>query len=93
MIARALHYVVTPGYAEALNLRLKDGRLFEPRDLSSGSAPMIVNEEFVRAYLADGRPVVGRQFGGREGEPPTEIIGVVANVLKDGLDAEPQNET
>jgi predicted permease len=92
LIARAISYVVTPGYAEALKLRLRDGRLFEPRDMSSGILPMLVNEEFVRAYLSDGRPVVGRQFPGPPEEPPREIIGVVGNVLKDGLDAQPQSE-
>ena len=92
LIARAVSYVVTPGYAEALKLRLRQGRLFEPRDMSSGVIPMLVNEEFVRAYLSDGRPVIGRQFPGSPEVPPREIIGVVGNVLKDGLDAQPQTE-
>jgi putative ABC transport system permease protein len=91
-IARAALYVVTPGYAEALKLRLRDGRLLEARDFSSGVVPMLVNEEFVRAYLSDGRPVIGRQFPGRPGDQPREIVGIVGNVLKDGLDAQPQSE-
>jgi putative ABC transport system permease protein len=32
---RVLSYVVTPGYAEALQLRLKDGRFFNERDVTS----------------------------------------------------------
>jgi putative ABC transport system permease protein len=90
--ARAITYVVTPGYAEALSLQVLEGRLFEARDLSSGVMPMVVNEAFARDYFDDGRPVVGRQFPGTAGDPPREIIGIVRHVLKDGLDAQPQNE-
>src|SRR5262249_8815598 len=48
---RAISYVVTPGYAEALGLRLRSGRLFADGDLSGGMTPWIVNEEFARLYL------------------------------------------
>ncbi len=93
--ARALAYVVTPGYAEALQLRLKQGRLLTASD-ASPSRPVVVNEEFVRTYLNDGRPVVGRSLTlpAPPGEPTveTEIVGVVANVLKDGFDRRPQPE-
>ncbi|MDP1568801.1 MAG: ABC transporter permease [Vicinamibacterales bacterium] len=94
--ARALAYVVTPGYAEALSLRLRDGRLFTAGDLGGGGRTMLVNEEFVRTYLIDGRPVVGRTITlpGPPEEPAAdvEIVGVVANVLKDGFDRRPQAE-
>ena len=90
--ARAITYVVTPGYAEALSLRLRQGRLFSAADLASGTRPMLVNEEFVRAYLSDGEPTVGRRLDGlfRGDEVPTEIVGVVADVLRGGLDDRPQ---
>ncbi len=96
--ARAIAYAVTPGYAEALSLRLVAGRFFVPEDLGAGVRPMLVNEEFVRSYLrsdlSGGRPVVGRRFEAGDGEEdarPTEIVGVVGNVLHDGLDAEPRS--
>ncbi len=95
--ARAVTYVVTPGYSEALSLRLREGRFHNRGDLGTGIRTVVVNDEFVRSYLADGEPVVGRRWQGLgrpDGHPgaPTEIIGVVANVLKDGLDTEPQAE-
>jgi putative ABC transport system permease protein len=94
--ARALAYTVTPGYAEALNLRLRDGRLFTATDLGGSAGVMLVNEEFVRAYLNDGRPVVGRviTFPGPPDQPSVdvEVAGVVGNVLKDGFDRQPQAE-
>jgi putative ABC transport system permease protein len=92
--ARALQYVVTPGYAEALGLRLKGGRLFRESDLGSDVRPWIVNQEFARLYLPP------EAIGYRWKVPATattperinEIIGVIANVLKFGNDAPPQPE-
>jgi len=53
----------------------------------------MVNQEFVRQYLSGG-PVSGRRFAGllTEKDQFTEIIGVVANVLKDGLDGRARPE-
>ena len=42
---RVLSYVVTPGYAEAMQLRLKEGRFFNERDTTSGVRAAIVNQE------------------------------------------------
>ncbi|MGE3190427.1 MAG: ABC transporter permease, partial [Vicinamibacterales bacterium] len=96
VVARALSYTVTPGYAEALALHLVDGRLLAPGDRGAATQALVVNEEFVRAYLDDGRPVVGRRYEDilvRDGEHLTsEIVGVVGNVLKDGPDRQPQPE-
>jgi predicted permease len=94
VVARALQYVVTAGYAEALKLRIKEGRAITLADESSPIEAMLVNEAFVRAYITDGRPVVGRRFNGllAKGDLTTEIVGVVGDVLKDGLDTKPQPE-
>lgn len=91
-VAQARIYIVTPGYAEALRLRLLTGRLFDTRDLTSSVVPMIVNEEFVRRYL-QGTAVIGRRFEHVDGQEDTaEIVGVLVNVLKDGNDKQPQPE-
>jgi putative ABC transport system permease protein len=94
-IARARTYVVTSGYAEALGLTLKAGRLFSEGDVQAAARPMIVNEEFARQYLQNQPAIVGFAFG----DPSktdlgtrTEIVGLVANVLKDGNDSPPQPE-
>ena len=94
VVARALQYVVTAGYAEALKLRIKEGRAITVADESSPVEAMLVNEAFARAYITDGRPVVGRRFTGllAKGNLTTEIVGVVGDVLKDGLDTKPQPE-
>ena len=90
--ARAVTYVITPGYTEALAMSLKEGRSFTAPDLASGSRRMLVNEEFARSYLNDGEPVAGRRLDAnvRGDDIPTEIIGVVGDVLREGLDDTPQ---
>jgi putative ABC transport system permease protein len=92
--ARALQYIVTPGYAEALGMRIKEGRLFHPADATSPIQALIVNEAFARTYITDGQTPVGRRYRGLLANPETttEIVGVVGNVLKDGLDGQPQPE-
>jgi predicted permease len=90
---RSVTYVVTPGYAEALGLRLKQGRWFTETDRLPGTRKMLVNEEFVRQYLTG--TVVGRRFGDlflNDRDTTTEIVGIVGNVLKDGNDRQPQPE-
>ena len=92
--ARAVLYVVTPGYAEALGLRLKSGRLFRDSDVGNEVRPWIVNEEFARLYLPP-RPI-GYQWSvpaTRDTAARTnEIVGIVANVLKGGNDSAVQPE-
>jgi predicted permease len=91
-VARALSYQVTPGYAEALGLRLRRGRLFTDADQASGTRTWIVNEEFARQFLPPNP--VGYRFEQRSdtGPIPIEIVGIVGNVLKDGNDRKPQPE-
>jgi putative ABC transport system permease protein len=91
-IARALSYIVTPGYQEALGLRLRKGRFFVDGDVSSGTRAWVVNEEFARSYLPP-EPLGYRFEQTSDTAPvPIEIVGIVANVLKDGNDRKPQPE-
>jgi putative ABC transport system permease protein len=93
VMTRSITYVATPGYAEAVGLRLREGRFFTRDDQRPGVRSLIVNEEFVRRYLRG--PVIGRRFerlySGEE-SVPTEIVGVVGNVLKDGNALAPEPE-
>jgi putative ABC transport system permease protein len=88
--ARAISYIVTPGYQDALGLRVRQGRLFTDADVSSGTRAWVVNEEFARLYLPP-QPL-GYQFQQQvdNEKRPVEIVGIVANVLKDGNDRKPQ---
>jgi putative ABC transport system permease protein len=94
VVARALQYVVTDGYAEALGLRVKEGRSFQPSDAAAPVQAMLVNESFARTYMNDGKPVIGRRYRGLVSADTvtTEIVGVLGDVLKDGLDTTAQSE-
>jgi putative ABC transport system permease protein len=91
---RALTYWITPGYAEALGLRLREGRFFVDADARAGTLATIVNQEFVRQHV--GAPqVTGLRIPnlvGQDQRVTAEIVGVVGNVLKDGNDRQPQPE-
>ncbi len=94
LVATALRAGITPGYAEALGMRLKEGRFFRESDTTSTIRPMLVNEAFAKTYFTDGRPATGRRFRGlfpRLGEDTVvEVVGVVADMLPDALDARAQ---
>jgi hypothetical protein len=58
-----------------------------------GVRALLVNEEVARRYLRG--PAVGRRFErlyANEESAPTEIVGVVGNVLKDGNDQAVESE-
>ncbi|MDQ3170527.1 MAG: ABC transporter permease [Acidobacteriota bacterium] len=90
--ARALSHTITPGYMEALGMRVVEGRLPTQADAAPASRAMLVNEAFAQTYLGDGRPVVGRRYTGLMGDDktPFEIIGIVANTLPADLDGKPE---
>jgi putative ABC transport system permease protein len=92
--AEADSHIVTPGFAEALRLRLIEGRAFTPFDPVRGG-PVLVNETFARRYLNDGRPVAGRPFPitTEDGQAPASLIaGVVRDIRPAGPRSEPRAE-
>ena len=90
--ARSLSYVVTPGYAEALRLRLRAGRLLNSADVTSRTQSIVVNEAFVRTFLDSVEPVGFAVEGLLARGVRAEVVGVLANVRKDGLDDAPEPE-
>jgi putative ABC transport system permease protein len=76
---------ISPGYFETLQIPLKAGRAFTPRDDPQAPNVMLVNEAFVREYLRD-ETVIGRHLKlGWGGDAPKEIVGVVGDVRHRGL--------
>ncbi len=97
LTATSLRSIVTPGYAEALGMRLKEGRLFRAEDRSSAIRPILVNETFANTYFTDGRPATGRSFPGMfpnwlGKDTMIEVVGVVDDMLAADLDGRPQSQ-
>jgi predicted permease len=95
VMVTALRAIVTPGYAEALGMRLKEGRLFRADDMTSAIRPILVNETFAMTYFTDGRPATGRSFRGMfpnwlGKDTVVDVVGVVENMLPADFDARPQ---
>ena len=85
--------VVTPDVFAALGLRLAQGRLFRPTD-DSAAAPkiVIVNQTFARQYLTD-RPVGDHIQDFMQGDRvPFEVVGVVDDMIRNGLHDQTQPE-
>ncbi len=75
----------TPGYFDALNIRLVRGRLFSERDAADADAVLILSVSTARR-LFDGLDVVGRKLP-NTGEWRPTIVGLVDDVRYGGLEA------
>jgi putative ABC transport system permease protein len=74
---------VTPGYFEAMGVKLIAGRLFTVDDRSTSQRVAIVNRAFVRQYFPDRDPLAGSfayGFPKVDRKNMTRIIGVVDDV-------------
>jgi predicted permease len=84
----ANYQVVTPDYFVALRIPLVMGRLLSESDRAGGEIVVVVNEDFVRRYVPDGKPL-GRRFKyfgmDSSNEPMMTIVGVVGNMRTEAL--------
>lgn len=74
---------VTPGYFEAMGVKLVAGRLFTVDDRSTSERVAIVNRAFVRQYFPDRDPLTGSfayGFPKADRKNMTRIVGVVDDV-------------
>jgi len=79
--------LISPGFFEAMKIPLVEGRDFDLRDDTTKPKVMIVNQEFVRRFLAN-RSVIGRKVHGW-GEWFT-IVGVAKDSKYHQLTESPQ---
>ena len=92
-LATATVVSVTPGYFPSLGIRLARGRLIQEQDDDRAPRAALINETLARTYFG-GEDPVGRRFrfvNGRGQAPPSApwltIVGIVADVKEDGVDA------
>jgi len=86
----AIVRIVTPGYLEAMGIRLVAGRDFSWQDASSTEPVVIINETGARRHWPGGSPI-GHLARGM-GKDPARVIGVVADVRVSSLETMPGSE-
>jgi putative ABC transport system permease protein len=82
---------VTPGYFQALRTPLLKGRLFDARDRIGAPEVVIVNQALARRFFPHAE-AVGQVVGVGSDGGPVEIVGVVGDVRRTGLDSPPEPE-
>jgi predicted permease len=90
----ALDRVVSPGYFEAMRIRLLRGRLFDDHDGPDAPSVAIINETMARKFWPN-EDALGKRFrftlaGGTF--RPFQIVGLVDDVKEMALDEPPKEE-
>ena len=90
---------VSPGFFELMGVRIAAGRAFRLSDTTDAAAVALVNEAFVRRFLADRDPLReritlpgfrARMVNGRPHSEQITIVGVAADVKYAGLHLPPE---
>jgi len=90
--ATADYTVVGADYFRTMNIALLRGRVFTDQDTANTPQAMVVSNAFVKRYFPNEDPI-GRRivFDGKD-EKPREIVGVVADIRRNGLDVDVEPE-
>lgn len=75
---------ISPDYFKTMGIPLVKGRDFDERDETGAHRAVIVNENFVKTYLAPGRDPIGASVIGN-GNMTFDIVGVVKDSASIGL--------
>ena len=89
VVARAR--IVSPGFFDAMGIRMRQGRPFNDDDRATGAPVAIVNESFARRYMIGMDPTAAQiAFGFPTINPQTRraVVGVVSDVKYASLQAE-----
>jgi predicted permease len=84
-----LNRVASPGYFQAMGIRLQRGRVFTDADGREGAdqpGVIIVNETFAKTLWPDGRDPIGQRVRQSEKAPWLTVVGIVADVKHYGLE-------
>jgi putative ABC transport system permease protein len=82
-------YIMTPGYLQALGIRLERGREITDQDRQDAPLVVLVSESLATRFWPNEDPI-GKRIGlpwnpGREDEPWRTVVGVVKDVKQYGL--------
>jgi len=81
--------VASPGYFEAMAIRLVAGRTFSPRDDATAPQVVVINRAMARTHFAGEEPIGKRVWLGWEEDGVRrggQIVGIIDDVRQFGLD-------
>lgn len=81
--------IASTGLFEALGFEMARGRVFSPSDAADAPPVAIVNEAFVRQYLASGDDPLTQTLLGSD-DWSVRVVGVVRDVVERGVDEPPE---
>ncbi|MEJ2320607.1 MAG: ABC transporter permease [Gemmatimonadales bacterium] len=88
---RADWQAVTPGYLEAIGLRLVRGRWIRLSDDETTGGVVVISESTASRYWPNENPIGARfRLGGGAGPGWVSVVGIVRDVTHSGLDDEPR---
>src|ERR1039457_4217423 len=80
---------ITPGYFKAMSIPLVKGRAFDDNDVAGRPLVTVISQALAKQYFPDTNPVGQRLYVQWGRQTPYEIVGVVGDVLHQGLDKSP----
>ena len=84
--------VVSDDYFRLMRINVREGRPFNARDADGGPGVCIVNESFAK-HVFPGESALGRiVLRGRDADVKSQIVGVIADVKSNGLNAPAPDE-
>ena len=84
--------VVGNDYFRTLNIAVRRGRVFTNQDTANSPHALVVSDAFVKRYFPNEDPIGRRIVFDGEEKIEREIVGVVADVRRNGLDVEAEPE-
>ena len=90
--ATADYTVAGSDYFRTMNIAVQRGRVFTDHDTANSPAVLIVSEAFVKRYFPNEDPIGRRIVFDGSNKTAREIVGVVADVHRNGLDLGVQPE-
>jgi predicted permease len=86
------YQAVTPGYFQAMGLKLVRGRFLTDADREDAMPAVVINETMAARYWP-GEDPIGRQFMmGTDDKPWLTIVGIIGNVRHNAVVEEPRAE-
>ncbi|HKR14838.1 MAG TPA: ABC transporter permease [Pyrinomonadaceae bacterium] len=90
--AVADYTVASNDYFRTMDIALQRGRVFTSQDTANTPQAMVVSEAFVKRYFPNEDPIGKRIVFDGPNKVPREIVGVVADVHRNGLDVDVEPE-